>query len=172
MPQLVTTTLRETCSQRTCHHLGSNPRHLMWSASVQPLNYCMVLYATHDHLSAQTVAYSRWLDNVHECNPGNTMQKNPHYDKWHTSRGLSTQQVLAQLWFITGQDQMAYVLRQFIKILHDRVHEAPPSRLVMHDRSMDPLHLPRSPHVQQTSRVGTPWTARQLSSVQLKSPWT
>ena len=67
---------------------------------------------------------------------------------------------------------MAYVLRQFIKILHDRVHEAPPSRLVMHDRSMDPLHLPRSPHVQQTSRVGTPWTARQLSSVQLKSPWT
>ena len=59
---------------------------------------------------------------------------------------------------------MAYVLQQFIKILHDRVHEAPPSRLVMHDMSMDPLHLPRSPHVQQTSRVGTPWTARQLSS--------
>ena len=57
---------------------------------------------------------------------------------------------------------MAYVLQQFIKILHDRVHEAPPSRLVMHDRSMDPLHLPRSPHVQQTSRVGTPWTAHQL----------
>ena len=59
------------------------------------------------------------------------------------------------------------VLRQFIKILHDRVDEAPPSRLVMHDRSVDPLHLPRSPHVQQTSRVGTPWTARKLSSVQL-----
>ena len=64
------------------------------------------------------------------------------------------------------------VLRQFIKILHDRVDEAPPSRLVMHERSMDALHLPRSPHVQQTSRVGTPWTARQLSSVQLKPPRT
>ena len=71
----IKTTLRETYSQRTCHHLESNPRHLMWSASVQPLNYCMVLYATYDHLSAQTVAYSRWLDNVHEGNPGNTMHK-------------------------------------------------------------------------------------------------
>ena len=45
------------------------------------------------------------------------------------------------------------VLRQFMKILHDRVDEAPPSRLVKHDRSMDPRRLPRSPHVQQTSRL-------------------
>ena len=83
---------------------------------------------------------------------------------------LSAPQVPAQLRLEAGQAQLTHIMGQFIEFLHDRIHEAPPSRLSANGRGVKLLYLPRLPRVQLTTRHCQPiqcvWIACQHDPLQ------